>query len=127
MRKVVLVTTGFLILTGLLLTYRSTSGFLPQGDKWMSILHIWGGVLFLVVFPLYSWDHVSSHRVFLRFIRMITLSGGFQLAAGVVILLTGLVLLMYGNGAWQSLRDIHHWLTYPLAASLVLHFLAPKN
>ena len=135
MRKIVVAMTVLLTLSGLLLTFGGPIGLeIGAGNgtgkgivKWLSIAHIWGGLLFLVIFPLYAWDHISTNRAMLRRFVPLTLSGVIQTTSAVALILTGVVLFLYGAQAWLALRQWHHWLTYPLAGALTLHFLLPKG
>ncbi len=127
MRKIVLILTALLAATGLALTFYAAMGLDPGWRKGLSLAHIWGGVFFLVMFSLYAWDHISANRRWLRRTAPVTFTGVAQAAAAAVIILTGLVLLLYGNVAWPLLRAAHHWLTYLLLASIGLHFLSKKN
>ncbi len=126
MRQLVVVATLLLALTGLAVTYALIPVDLSGTRKAVVLAHIWLGVAYLVIFPLYAWDHVRANRHWLGVVRATTISGLVQLTCGTVLLLTGLVLLAYG-GAWLlGLRGVHHWLTYPLLAALAWHFLSPK-
>ena len=127
MRKIVLILTAFLSLTGLVLTFYAAAGFDPGWRKAASLAHIWGGVLFLVMFSLYAWDHVMANRHWLRIPALVTFTGAWQTLAAAVLMATGIVLLLYGNVAWVMLRNLHHWLTYALLASITLHFLSRKH
>jgi len=127
MRKILLLLTGVLTLSGLMLTWVFSSAFEGGGQKSVSLTHIWSGLFYLVIFPLYVSDHVQKNRAWLRRLRLVTASGAGQLAAGVLLLASGMVLLLYGNQAWQSLRQFHHVLTYPLLLALALHVIANKN
>ena len=139
MRKIVVAMTVLLTCTGLLLAFGGVIGLeIGVGNgtgngtgkgivKWLSIAHIWGGLLFLVIFPLYAWDHISTNRAMLRRFVPLTLSGVIQTTSAVALILTGVVLFLYGAQAWLALRQWHHWLTYPLAGALMLHFLLPKG
>lgn len=127
MRKIVLLVAGLLAATGLPLTFFSADQLSGGWRKAFSLFHTWAGVLFLVVFALYAWDHISARRRWLRILARVTVSGLTQTAASLVIIASGVVLLLYGDQAWLALRAAHHWLTYLLAASIVLHYLSPKS
>lgn len=127
MRTLVLIVTAFLTLTGVSLVWVFTSSYQDEGQRWVSLGHIWGGLFFMVIFPMYAWDHVTTNRRWLLRLRLVSASGWFQLLSGGVLILTGMVLLLYGQQAWATLRQAHHWLTYPLAASILLHFAAKKT
>lgn len=126
MRIIVIAVTALLALSGLGVRFEQTLGIGAGGLKALSLVHIWGGVFYLVIFSLYGWDHISAHRKLLLSTRTVTLTGATQTLAAVVIMLTGIVLLLYGNAAWPTLHLIHYWLTYPLLAAIALHFLSPK-
>ncbi len=127
MRKAVLILTAVLAASGLLLTFFAPLQLDPSWRKWASLLHIWGGVLFLAVFTLYAWEHIPANRHWLRIAAQVTFTGITQTGAAVLLMVTGIVLLLYGNAAWGLLRDLHHWLTYALAVSIILHVLSSKS
>jgi len=127
MRKLVVLATLLLAATGLWVTF--AQGTDPQAGVQKAVVlgHIWIGVAYLVIFPLYAWDHVSTNRRWLKVLRPLTVSGVVQLAGGSVALLTGLVLLAYGGAYLRGLRDLHHWVTYPILGALAWHWLSPKR
>jgi hypothetical protein len=127
MRKLVVASTLLLAGSGLLIAYALWPGAQGSAQKAAVLAHIWLGVAYLVVFPLYAWDHVSTNRRWLKVLRPLTVSGLLQLSCGTVLLLTGLVLLAYGGALLRGLRAAHHWLTYPLLAALLWHWLSPKR
>ena len=127
MRKIVLLLTVLLTLSGLVLAWFAPLELDPALRKWISLLHIWVGVLFLVVFTMYAWDHISANRHWLRIAALVTATGVTQTFSAVVIILTGIVLLLYGNVAGATLRGLHHWFSYALAASIALHFFSRKS
>ncbi len=126
MRKIVLILIAGLTLTGLPIAY----GWIASGhggwEQGAVLAHIWGGVFFLVAFPLYAWDHIGGHRQWLRRLAAVTVSGLSQLTLGALLIVSGVLLLLYGEQVWRALREFHHWLTYPLLAALATHFLSPK-
>ena len=126
MRKLVLLTTVLLTLTGLALTFEEVIGVSPDWRKWLALLHIWGGMFYLVIFALYAWDHISLNRHWLRIPSAVTVTGMLQTVSATVIILSGVVLLLYGNVAWPTLHAFHYWLTYVLAGSILTHYLSPK-
>ena len=125
MRKLILLLILLLTVSGVWIVF-GTQGAESGWAKALYLTHIWGGLFFAVVFPMYVWDHVSANRAWLRVAAWVTVSGTGQLASGAVLILSGIVLLLYGDQAWQGLRDLHHWLTYPLLGLLAVHFLSPK-
>ena len=126
MRKALLLLIALLVLTGVPLVWALAGEGAPGWRKALALAHIWGGFFFLVVFPLYAWDHISGHRAWLRIRAWVTVSGLTQLVTGSLLLLSGFVLLIYQSQAWGALRSLHHWLTYALLAALGAHFLARK-
>ena len=127
MRKIVIGLVALLTATGLLVGFQAALG-LPGGlIRALSLLHIWGGVFFMVMFPLYAWDHIGHNRRWLRVAGGVTGSGVSQTVAAVLLIGSGALLLLYGVEAWPTARRLHHWLTYPLVAALLLHFLSPKR
>lgn len=127
MRRIVVNLFIVLAATGLLVGFGGPLG-LEQGiTRLLSLIHYWGGLLFLVMFPLYAWDHIGRNRRWLRRLRLVTLSGELQTAAAALLMLSGLLLIAYGVQAWGVARSVHHWLTYPMALSIVLHKYARKR
>lgn len=127
MRKLVVTSTLLLALSGLLLTFGQLPGTEAGARKAVALAHIWLGVAYLVVFPLYAWDHIRTNRRWLTVLRALTVSGLAQLAGGIVLLATGLVLLAYGGPILRGVSGVHLWATYPLLAALAWHWLSPKT
>jgi hypothetical protein len=127
MRKLVIASTLLLGLTGLLVAFALVPESRGGAKVFVVLAHIWLGVAYLVVFPLYAWDHIRHNRRWLRVFRAVTASGLLQLGSGAVALLTGLVLLAYGGASLWGLREVHHWITYPLLAGLAWHYFWPKR
>ena len=127
MRKIVVGMTLLLAVTGVALVVAGAFGREWRGGSLVSLVHIWGGLFFAVIFPLYAWDHIQANRRWLRAWSWVSASGVVQAAAAVLIILTGITLYLYGAQAWAWLRDLHHWPTYPLVAALAVHYLSPKR
>ncbi len=127
MRKIVLIMVAGLTLTGVPITFGWMAGSHGGWEKAGVLAHIWGGVFFVVIFPLYAWDHIGANRQWLRRFAGVTVSGLTQLTMGALLILSGGLLLLYGDQVWQALRAFHHWLTYPLLTALVAHYLSPKR
>lgn len=127
MRKLLVSATLLLSVSGLLIAYARLPD--PQAgiQKLTALAHIWLGVAYLVIFPLYTWEHISKNRRWLKVFRSLTASGLLQLSCGILVLLTGIVLLAYGGAFLRGLRTLHHWVTYPLLAALVWHYFSPKR
>ena len=92
----------------------------------VSLLHIWAGIFFLVIFPLYSWDHIEGHSDRLRKISLVTATGVLQLFAGMGLIISGIPLLLYSADVLDFPHDIHLILTFVLALSLILHKISDK-
>jgi hypothetical protein len=132
MRKIVLIMIAGLTLTGLPIAYGWIAGTSVASGRggWEqagALAHLWGGVFFIVIFPLYAWDHITTNRRWLSRLAGVTVSGLGQLTVGVLLILSGVLLFLYGDQVWRALRVFHHWLTYPLLAALAAHFLSPKR
>ena len=90
------------------------------------LLHIWAGIFFIVIFPLYSWDHIKGHSDRLRKISLVTATGVLQLFAGMGLIISGIPLLLYSADVLEFPLDIHMILTFVLALSLILHKISEK-
>ena len=125
MRKLVVLSCVFLILSGILLAYPE---YFPWADEStaVSLLHIWGGIFFIVIFPLYSWDHIKGHSDRLRKISLVTATGLIQFFAGMGLIFSGIPLLLYSADALEFPLYIHLILTFVLAISLILHKISEK-
>ena len=125
MRILVVLSCVFLILSGIILAY---PGIFPWAEESTaaSLLHIWAGIFFIVIFPLYSWDHIKGHSDRLRKISLVSASGVFQFFAGIGLIISGIRLLLYSADVLEFPRDIHLILTFGLALSLILHKISEK-
>ena len=92
----------------------------------VSLLHIWAGIFFIVIFPLYSWDHIKGHSDRLSKISLSTATGILQFFAGMGLIISGIPLLLYSADVLEFPRDIHMILTFVLALSLILHKISEK-
>ena len=86
-----------------------------------SLLHIWAGVFFIVIFPMYAWDHIRGHADRLRNLTLVMASGILQFFTGLGLIISGIILLLYGADALDLPREIHLALTFVLAVSLIMH------
>lgn len=127
MRKLVVLLTLLLGASGILLVLMRQLAPGAEWVRWFSLLHTWGGNFFLVLLPLYAWDHISTNRAWLRVPSLVTATGIAQTLAAVLLMATGVLLLLYGAGVWPAVRQTHHWLTYVLGAALLLHALSRKH
>ena len=125
MRKLVVLICVFLIITGILLTYFKWLPLLEE-EKLVSILHIWLGFFFIVIFPMYAWDHIRTHRQRLKSLSFVSVSGGSQFLAGIGLIVSGIILLLYGMDSLTIPAELHEILTYVLMATLILHSRATR-
>ena len=120
MRKLVVLICIFLIISGLLLSF-------PEWNLWFEheellvLFHIWLGLFFMVIFPMYAWDHIRTHRHRLKSLTPVSFTGGSQLMAGIGLILSGLILLLYSSGGLRLASDSHEILTYVLILTLIFH------
>ncbi|MBF0278498.1 MAG: hypothetical protein HQM13_11925 [SAR324 cluster bacterium] len=125
MRKLIVGGCIFLILSGLILHYGEYFEIFT-GYSAISALHIWAGIFFIVIFPMYAWDHIRTHRKRLKKMSWVSGSGIIQLLSGVVLILSGIVLLLFGTNKLALSTELHFVPTFFLAASLFLHSLIKK-
>ena len=125
MRKLVVLSCVFLILSSILLSYTEIFPWAEESTA-VSLLHIWAGIFFIVIFPLYSWDHIKGHSDRLSKISLSTATGILQFFAGIGLIISGIPLLLYSADVLDFPRDIHLFLTFVLAFSLILHKISEK-
>ena len=125
MRKLVVLSCVFLILSGIILAYPEIFLWAEESTA-VSLLHIWAGIFFIVIFPLYSWDHIKGHSDRLRKISLVTATGVLQFFAGMGLIISGIPLLLYSADVLEFPREIHLFLTFVLALSLILHKISEK-
>ena len=92
----------------------------------VALLHIWAGIFFIVIFPLYSWDHIRGHSNRLKKISVVTATGILQFFSGMGLIFSGIPLLLYSADVLYFPREIHLILTFVLALSLILHKISEK-
>ena len=125
MRKLVVGSGLFLVISGLILHYR-TEWESFTGWSAISTLHIWAGIVFVVIFPMYAWDHIRTNRRRLKSVSLVSVSGVTQLVAGTGLIFSGVLLLLYGNQSLALSTEVHFALTFVLTGSVLLHFLVKK-
>lgn len=125
MRKLVVLSCVFLILSGILLAYPEIFPWAEESIA-VSLLHIWAGILFIAIFPLYSWDHIKGHSDRLRKISLVAATGVIQFFAGIGLIISGIPLLLYSADVLEFPRYIHLILTGVLALSIILHKISEK-
>ena len=125
MRKLVVLSCVFLILSGIILAYPEIFPWAEESTA-VSLLHIWAGIFFIVIFPLYSWDHIKGHSDRLRKISLVSATGVLQFFTGMGLIFSGIPLLLYSADVLDFPREIHLILTFVLALSLILHKISEK-
>ncbi len=126
MRKLIVLICVFLIISGLLLSF-------PEWNLWLEyqellvLFHIWLGFFFMVVFPMYAWDHIRTHRQRLKTLSLISLSGGVQFLTGIGLIFSGLILMLYGSEGLILASNSHELLTYALILTLIFHSRSSRS
>ncbi len=125
LRKLIVLSCVFLIISGIMLAYSELLPWVKESSA-TSLLHIWAGVFFIVIFPMYAWDHIRGHADRLRNITLVTASGILQFFTGLGLIISGIILFLYGADALDLPREIHLVLTFVLAVSLIMHKISRK-
>ena len=125
MRILVVLSCVFLIFSGIILAYPEIFPWAEESTA-ASLLHIWAGIFFIVIFPLYSWDHIRGHSDRLEKISLVTATGVLQFFSGLGLIISGIPLLLYSADVLDFPREIHLILTFVLALSLILHKISEK-
>ena len=125
MRKLVVISSVFLIFSGIVLAYPKLFPWAEESSA-IFLLHIWAGLFFLVIFPIYSWDHIKGHAKRLRELSLITSSGIIQLISGFGLIISGIPLLIFDNTVFELPKIVHLVLTFILAVCLILHKVSKK-
>jgi len=90
LRKLIVLSCVFLILSGILLAYPELFPWAEESSA-TSLLHIWAGFFFLVIFPMYSWDHIRGHADRLKKFSLLTASGIVQFFSGLGLIVSGIL------------------------------------
>ncbi|HJL88565.1 MAG TPA: hypothetical protein QF623_15655, partial [SAR324 cluster bacterium] len=88
---------------------------------------IWLGFFFMVVFPMYAWDHIRTHRQRLKTLSLISLTGGVQFLTGFGLIFSGLILMLYGSEGLILASNSHELLTYALILTLIFHSRSSRS
>ncbi|MBF0237779.1 MAG: hypothetical protein HQM12_08755 [SAR324 cluster bacterium] len=92
----------------------------------LEITHNWGGMLFLVIFPMYSLDHLRIHQKRLKAISLVSVSGFAQLFSGLGLIISGIAVFLYGTDPQSFSTQSHYLLTYLLVVSMMMHYIIKK-
>ena len=126
MRKLVVLICVFLIISGLLLSFSKWNLWLEYQEL-LVLFHIWLGFFFMVVFPMYAWDHIRTHRHRLKTLSLISFTGGGQLLTGIGLIFSGLILMLYGSEGLILASNSHELLTYALILTLIFHSRSSRS
>ena len=126
MRKLVVLICVFLIISGLFLSFPEWNLWLEY-QEFLVLFHIWLGFFFMVVFPMYAWDHIRTHRQRLKTLSFISLTGGVQFLAGIGLIFSGLILILYGSEGLLLASNSHELLTYALILTLIFHSRSSRS
>ena len=126
MRKLVVLICVFLIISGLLLSFSKWNLWLEYQEL-LVLFHIWLGFFFMVVFPMYAWDHIRTHRQRLKTLSLISLTGGVQFLTGIGLIFSGLILMLYGSEGLILASNSHELLTYALILTLIFHSRSSRS
>ena len=99
---------------------------MEEEDLFISLLHIWVGFFFIVIFPMYAIDHINGHRKRLRRFSWTLFSGLLQLIGGLGLIGSGIVLLLWGDELALPVL-LHFGLTFVLVLGILAHHWIPKN
>lgn len=93
----------------------------------IALVHMWGGLFMLIAFPLYLWEHLRTNRAWLKRVRLRSLSGWVQGFSAAGLIITGTILLAYGEETWQNIKHIHYVLSFVFVLALLIHRLSPRR
>ena len=71
-------------------------------------------------------DHLNTHRRKLKKFSWTLLSGALQLISGIGLVISGIILLLWGDELELPVT-VHYLLTFTLVAGLLAHWRIPKN
>ena len=126
MRKLVVLICVFLIISGILLSFPERN-LLLEYQELLVLFHIWLGFFFIVVFPMYAWDHIRTHRQRLKTLSLISFTGGVQFLTGIGLIFSGLILMLYGSEGLILASNSHELLTYALILTLIFHSRSSRS
>ncbi len=121
MRRLVLILTFCLVISGFWLAWKPPK----PGFSLPLIFHLWAGFFFILVFPVYAWEHIKERRAFLRYFTIAS-SGMLQCMAGGVLIMTGVLLFLYEDNQLDWVQSLHfHW-TWGLLVIFIYHVIAVR-
>ncbi|GIT63378.1 MAG: hypothetical protein Ct9H300mP21_09240 [Pseudomonadota bacterium] len=75
---------------------------------------------------MYAWDHIRGHADRLRNFTLVTASGILQFFTGLGLIISGIILLLYGHMLSIYPVKFIWFLTFVLAGSLIMHKISRK-
>ncbi|MCP4296159.1 MAG: hypothetical protein GY786_11170 [Proteobacteria bacterium] len=119
MKKIIKFSTLILIVSGL-----SLSPILYQNNEVLTGIHIILGFIYTVLFLLFSFDHISTHKESLPQIGLKNAAGLMQVSLGLIILFSGFVLYLFGSLPMTPWTEIHLIATVIYLVSTGTHFFS---
>jgi hypothetical protein len=101
-KKLIRISTVVLLISGLLLI-----PVLYQKSELLTGIHIALGFVYIVLFLLFSVDHISGHKQTLTEINLKNGAGLIQILVGVIILISGFILYLFGSLPLSPWTEIH--------------------
>jgi len=117
-KKIIRFSTLILILSGFSLT-----SFLFRGSDLLTGIHILLGFIYLVLFLLFSIDHVAMHKNSLTQLNAKNIAGMVQIGTGALVLLSGFIIYLFGSDPITPWTEIHLGTTLVYLGSTGTHFL----
>ena len=122
MRCVLLILVVVLVVSGFCLAWTPPE----KGFSLPLIVHLWAGLFFMAVFPLYAWEHIKQRQAFLKHFAIAS-SGILQCIAGGVLIITGILLFLYESNQLKLIQKLHfHW-TWGLLVIFTCHFITVRR
>ena len=120
MKRILQASTLLLAISGAALT-----PWVLEGNDLLTWGHLILGFFYSVVFLLFCYDHVTQHQALLKTGHPRNLTGTLQIVFGIVLLLSGFVLYLYGSQRMSPVSEIHLGATLLFFAALSIHFKSP--
>lgn len=116
MKALVRYTSFLVVLTGLLITKWT----FVENDL-LTWVHLIIGIGYSVLFLLFSFDHLQTHKDRLKGKDPLPITGWLQLSSGAIALFTGFVLYLYGSLQLTPWSEVHLGSSIVFAGSLLTH------
>ncbi|MBF0280468.1 MAG: hypothetical protein HQM13_21910 [SAR324 cluster bacterium] len=126
MKKLVVYSCFFLLISGVLVGYQEYLGVLTGHDI-MLVTHMWVGAFFIVLFPMFVLDHVGLHRKRLKKVSGISMTGLWMLGSTSGLIISGMVLWTHGDTPIYEWKLLHLLLTLVCYVGFALHFIVNRD